>query len=339
MNKQSFLKGRAHRRRHLSVVLALAIPVALLVPAKLVTSWRPVVIGELVNHDSGAIEQPPTIAASQTELIAGFDYEYARFDLRTRQRRESAFQGITKDGAATWQIRRGTPCQLEIERQGRVHAYNIPSPQSQVLQDENDFYLSPAEVLDEPSRVQLLFRSTLLRWKPGSPQLQQRVRCEMDAEKENVTLARDGKSIIVAGDDSVSKVSTQSGRVIKRIPFQEIDAESAWRDRLSPFGSYAAYKDRAGDEHYRVVELSTGRTLWEFDAASFDRGQYGLSFSPDEKLIALPFEDKWEIRDVVSGALLRTLPALPYPQASAFSPDSGTLYTISGGVVASQRAR
>ena len=87
-------------------------------------------------------------------------------------------------------------------------------------------------------------------------------------------------------------------------------------------------------------ETRAGRLLWKFDLPTIDTNVI-IAFTPDEKTIAIARPDlrAWELRDIQTGQIIRTLPLVPATECAAFSPDGAALYCVAGGTLYRQRAR
>ena len=325
-------------RRNFLIALAVALPVAVFVPAKIAASWRPVAVGDTTSRTNSSTS---IVVGPQVVLIWDEIGKVTPFDLATGKRSSQKIQGVCKDGLATWSHTEGKYPQLLITRNGKTHVYNLPGDISGRLKESSDY----AKVLDAPDRIELLYEDRYYRWKPGIAKCQLELRCdEMDFEQADASITHDGQSIVDARNEgyrgTVAWFSTSDGRLARRVATATSARYGA--DYLSNFGSYSIYTKRVPrsetPQKWEIVDTTNGRVLWSClrpTEADF------LAISPDETRVAISrlFARRWEIRDLRSGKIIRTLPLVPNTHDSAFSPDGATLYSIANGVLYRQRAR
>ncbi len=325
-------------RRHFLVALAVSVPIALFIPAKIAASWRPVALGRIT---SAANSGTPIVVGPDVVLISDAISESTTFDLAQGKRTSRKIQGVCKDGVATWSRTFGPNPQLIISRDGATHAYDLSRDLAERLGQSSSY----AKVLDAPDRVELLYEDRYFRWKPGVAAIEREVQCKkMDFEQADAAVTRDGKSVVDVRNEGyhgkVAWFSTKDGSRSRYFKTQTSARYGA--DYLSNFGTYAIYTKRVPvseiTQKWEVVDTGSGRLLWSCPCPS---GTEFLAISPDETRIAISrlAARKWEIRALRTGQILRTLPLVPQAQDAAFSPDNATLYSVAKGVIYRQRAR
>ena len=195
-----------------------------------------------------------------------------------------------------------------------------------------DWNLSPwVRVSPARDSVELFFNERYFRWQQNSRRLERAFTVDVFTTFPPA-LTRDGHLLVAPTMREIVFFSTRSARPQQRVPLQAVKSYEYMRP--SPFGTYTLY-DAAGDS--KVVDSQTGRVLWQFGDISL----FSVAFSPDEKVMAVPRKERklWELRDLRTGKILRTLPMKSGIESSgAFSPDNSTLYSVAGGVLYRQRA-
>ena len=344
-------------RRRILVALAILVPLAIFGAAKWATRFRPVRVGVLPKQP----RYLPVLRASDRYVVAGDRTIYSCFDLQTGARTTLQNQGIAPVGA--WMVRRTGDVtgrwQLELTApNGATRAYgcgdvgfNIaPSSGARPNWQVENLAIQRLRVSTANNRLELLDGYHYLRWNLTSGALERQTALQQsdplenadDRDAESFALTRDGKRALAPVEKTLVWRSTRNGEVLVRVPLRGV---TSFRTvRVSPFGTFALYSvDMTGSvARWRVVDAQTGRALWSFDLFSDDDF---APFAPDETRIALPlrYPPRWEIRDLATGQLLRTLPlahgAGSEANLGAFSPDGATLYSVAGGVLYRQRAR
>lgn len=312
------------------LALAALFPLAPLSSAQTTASWKPTKVVRLVHDSTDYWEQ--NVEASE-RVVSAFGLEY---DLKSG-RADNAKGQILGVGEWTWLLYGGLNSRLEL-RNGDEAPLHFASP----VKLSNDYYPALARLSLATNRVEMVSQGHYLRWQKTPPRLQ--LHTKLAQTKGVLTISPDGTKIIDARETEIVEISTKLGRVTKRIVLTQTDTTTR-NPRLSPYGSTVIYQApqpkyaQFSTSHRRVIDAASGRTLWRFnsDSATYN----GILFSLDEKSIALPlFARKiWELRDLKTGAVLRTLPLIPNCDAGAFSPDGATLYSVANGVLYKQRAR
>ena len=334
-------------RRRFLIALAVLVPLGMFGAAKWTARFRPTRIGPLMRPGPGWTAW--SAQASPRYLLAG-DGHYTLFDLQTGARRAAPQQGVVGQGAWLYSFVAGKPVRLALSdggagtRQFVVPDTAMSGQSSAVLWDAASRNL---RVVAQRNCVELLWSGTLFcRWNLRSGQLERRAtllspaQTPFNGQLRSIAKAvsRDGERVIQAIPSVIETLSTRDGAVMRRVPVQ--DVRSTGKIQMSSFGSYALYENSSGSHvgSWRVVETASGRTLWNF---KLDQIHLLAPLTPDEREIALPqvARQQWELRDLASGALRRTLPLVPDARVAVFSPDGATLYSVAGGVLYRQRAR
>lgn len=319
-------------RRRFLIALAVVIPLAIFVAAKIAASWRPVM---LMHFDSGPYDDLKIQASEQ--MVAVSD---TQFNLQT-EHKEKLHDRMSAVGAWTWNWVGGAKPHLLL-RDGTQAARSYPLPG---VGDEEEWYQVEPLMRFSPAtdRVELLFNGNYYRWQARSRRLQRHIQlADVDSRLAGFTrmiaLTRDGETVVFAGTTAIREISTRTGRTLRRVPLRGVEFFETIR--VSPFGRYALYETPGQKTYFEqiVVDTRSGRALWKLKMGS--NGTDAV-FSPDQTVIAVPLAKSklWEIRDLRTGQLLRTLPFVPNTQSGAFSPDGDTLYSVANGVLYRQRAR
>ena len=335
-------------RRRIFVALAIVLPVAVFIPAKIAASWRPVAVGRVRQQ---AAQPAHLMGASQRYVwtenyyLVGDMAESKRtlYDLETgKTRLLTPHEGIASEGAWRFLLQTDTKQPRLLVREGDA------PPVSYALRSDAIHASARAvrafRVDAALHRVELLLGNRFYRWNQKSGQLEQTVKLAREFGEDTV-LSRDGEKVIVAhiySRDSgiasgVDVGTTRTGRPIKSLPIVGfVEANSAL---ATPFGRFVFYDadSQWPDKHWHIMDVSNGRVLWNYRRNSYK----SPIVSPDETMLALNWPDRqlWELRDLRTGALARTLPLVPGANAAAFSPDGATLYSVANGVLYRQRAR
>ena len=347
----------------LIVALAVVLPIAIFGAAKITASWRPVKVDTDVEgvvsrspdssiwqavpanadsdlvRQSGAVDQLRLFSHSNLGLpLSNKSLEFFNSVVKPNNG-DLDWSGVTTDGVWKWHIKWGD--------------YLIPDggQDSIVIGDEKRaFFLSEGDstpvrypipsyeisgtfglisVSPSDNRVDLVLSGHYLRWNKKSTKLERNIVLPpvgRDQRSDYIALSRDGKTLIQSVSLDIRTISTRTGRILKTLPTHGSAVA------LSPFGNYALYRTAS------IIDTHTGRELWRFDMETMESH---IVFSSDETLVAIPFayHKQWEIRDLKTGQLLRTLPLLPGVTNGQFSPNNSTLYSIYNGVLYRQRAR
>ena len=323
-------------KRRLIVVFAVLLPVVIFVAMKWATRWRPAAIGNLTGVKPINWNRLQTFDVSDRYVIVGDNDNRVLFDLRSGQLRPSESEGITQDGTALWKAVEN-PRQLIIQNDSERRVYTMPWPEVSWM---DDFSTAQPQVMDGPETTKVFHKYSLIHWNSDAPQTPKIVNCQIDLVLSRYALTRDGGKIINGCSDGITEVLARTGKVAKHIALVPKSTLNAV-PRLSPFGTYALYEEGIAGSPYRcrIVDASTGHTLWRFVGTEWE--MYLSEISRDEEIIAIPLFSRkvWQIHDLKTGKLLRTLPLAPGFKVGAFSPDGNTLYSITNGILYRQRAR
>ena len=329
-------------RRRILIALAVFVPLALFGAAKNAASWRPVKLGALPSVGA-ASPLPLVMASSNAVIVAGDSSGTTWFDLPTqRARARRSNEGFTKDGANTWEVT-GSPPQLELlQNTGRV-AYPLPAT---AVRQIGVFGAGSAraeqQVEQREGRVELLTWDRYCRWNAGSRELERDIGWGGGSLWADAAATRDGENIVAIGGGRIAFFSTRDERATRRVPVATPPGETYQPTQVSPYGSYAIYETAKTGALVRradVLNCATGGRVWSFQKTS-GTGDATV-ISPDEIWLAQANSARriWEIYDLKSGALQRTLPQVSNARTAAFSPDGNTLYSVADGVLYRQRAR
>ena len=316
------------------VALALALPLAIFGVAKTMASWRPVALTHLTYGKFGFV------AMRAGERLISADDE--KFDLQTGALTSSTDPIVGVD-ALTWRLQprpSGRAAQLFLETQTQAQTQSQAQPAR--VYELTDVYTrgegaAPlVRMRPDADCVEMLLGQNYYRWRAKSGQLERHTVFPVTESYER-TLAPDGERVIYVDNRNISALSTRTGRIESVTPLRGF--KSATLYWISPLGRYALYE--VPDEQirkYRVVDTTSGRALWIL-MMPLDNAQ--TVFSPDETEIAVPQIKRrvWEIHDLPTGKILRTLPLLPDALGGAYAPDGATLYSVAAGVLYRQRAR
>ncbi len=353
-------------KRRLIIALAVALPLVIFGAAKNVVSWRPVVAD--IDAENVVFSPSPTpgwqTALTKTNVNSvcqsgaidsirlfsrsnpGFPYpnqfsEYVR--MNTKFPHDSV--GVMLDGTWKWHIELGAyefmfgsqdfhyndvpgelkhPTLFLSEGHSGPSTYSIPLPTLSEGEGSPDMIsVSPAD-----NHVDLVLSGRYFRWNKKSTELERNIVLPpvRPDQSSYVALSRDGETLVHSVDSDIRTISTRTGRILKTLPTHGSAIA------LSPFGNYAICRTAS------VIDIHNGRESWRFEMEIVE--SY-LVFSSDEKLVAIPVVNRkqWEIRDLKTGELLRTLPLLPGVTNGQFSPDNSMLYSVTNGVLYRQRAR
>ena len=323
-------------KRRLIVAFAVVLLVAIFGAAKWAAAWRPTAIGSLNGVKPIDWDKWQVFDVSNRYVVAGYIDNRVLFDLRSGQLRSSEVEEVTQDGRALWKAVEDAR-QLIIQGDNARRVYTMPWPEVSWM---NDFSTAQPQVIDGPETTSVFVKHSLIYWNSESPQTPKVVNCQLDLVLSRYALTRDGGKIINGCLDGITELSTRTGKVVKHIALVPKSTLNAV-PRLSPFGTYALYEEGIAGNPYRcrIVDASTGHALWRFVSTEWE--MYLSEISRDEDIIAIPsFSRKiWQIHDLKTGKLLRTLPLAPGFKVGAFSPDGNMLYSMANGVLYQQRAR
>ena len=217
---------------------------------------------------------------------------------------------------------------------GPITSYSVPTNFGRGVQE-----LSPdcVRISPDKNRLEMLLVERYFRWNLKSHRLERDVSLRELGVSMTATIARDGESIVSPNFGLIKIASTKTGQSPRIVPLQGVRSFESMR--VSPLGYYALYDapGTIGPSRFNVVDVQTGRALWQFDLDSL---RDYAEFSSDEKWLALPLTQRkiWQIRDTKTGKFLRTLPLVPGAHGGAFSPDGATLYSVANGILYRQRA-
>ncbi len=331
-------------RRYILIALAIVVPLALLVPSKIAASWRPAKVAVLSQTGVptlvglGAVS---ALRATPREVVL-FSFESQNdtiCDLQTQRVRPTKNEDVTADGSALWRLKGGNAPQLLVRSDATIErAYALSAEDAEELNAmmEEGFYTQSYSVTANAERVELAVGAHYYRWNTGSRVLERNTNCDMESSLENKAITRDGANIINAGLGQISALSTESGEFTRHTKVPKTNAEGA---QISAFGTYSIYSPPISNAmKWRVLATADAHELWQFQISARDDV---VTLSPDEKWLAIARGDRkiWEVRELPTGKIIRTLPLVPATNMGAFSPDGTTLYSVADGVLYRQRAR
>ncbi len=342
-------------RRLVLIALAVLVPLALFVPAKIAASWRPVKVGHVPNV-LGTGPSQMTMRASRRYLLASDAIRTDRFDLRDGGQTVVIHGGIAENDDWLVNLRSSKSGQSELVLRDGSHSFAFPI-QGVTAFDEFGYddetaarVFSRQNLRIHPDRVEFVLQDTFYRWNRASRKLERRIDLRDVSQPVNgfreqkiAAIARDGERVVTLDSQSIEWRNTRGGEVIQRFPLAGYRPSNWTPDQIqvSDYGALALYnaRDKGGNNSrkWEVRSTDNGRVLWKFALPSTNNRAV---FSPDETRIALPADDlKWQIRDAQTGALIRTLSRVHNMRAAIFSPDGGALYSVAEGVLFRQRAR
>ncbi len=322
-------------RRPVLIALAVALPVAIFIPAKIAASWRPAVVGGGLPFNSVF---PPRVTqmrvASNAVLVDNTETDARpyRFDLATGEVNVSRGEGFTVDGMGQWQWIKSAPPQIAIGRGGATESYAVPTEIPVVSPMIVGFYVTP-------ERIEFLSVNRHLRWDKGARAPKRDVKFA-GSFWDNTALTRDGETMVSVAPTRILRYSTRDGHVTGRTPMANVSPDfrrAAWVSAFGRYGCYELNSRRSSLRRGEVWDAIGGRKLWNFERQ--DDAPTALSLDEKQLAIANRAERVWHVYDLPTGALLRTLALVPDAQAGAFSPDGATLYSVAGGKLYRQRAR
>lgn len=339
-------------RRHFLVALAIAVPVAVFVPAKIAASWRPVAIHNLSGPQSAI---PMTMRVSSRYLVASDSNFTNRFDLQNGEQMPLSHGGIAENASWLANLRAPKYGQLELSLSNGSQTFAYPieniTASSRAGLDANTTaqMLSRQTLHIEADRVELVYFDVYYRWNRRSCKLERSIALEDIRQNINgfreekiAAISRDAERVVTLDSKGIEWRSTWQNQVIERFRFTSYRPSNQTSEQLqvSNYGALALYNVTIGGNNsaqWQVRNAENGRVLWQFTLASLTNRAV---FSPDEKWLALPVDGlKWKICDAQTGALIRTLPRVPDMRAAVFPPDGATLYSVAGGKLYRQRAR
>ena len=323
-------------RRRIFIALAIAIPLALFFAARNAASWRPVAIGPVIKGDAPG--HAFGVTATEREVVARFiEARPTLFDLKTGAKQVWP-GGVTAQNNALWRLSdAGAPRLLVRDATGTL-AYALPA---QAHQEAREMDVEAFVVSLSEGELTLITPDHFYRWNRHSRALQSEF--ELDVfylTGSPYALTRDGQTIVALNTKEIVRMAARAAHTPAIISLTGL--EPHFFQGISPFGAYAWYDDRsngAPDKRRVIVDARTGRALWKFDV---EPTADTLIFSPDEKTIAILRDSPpvWELRDIATGRIVRTLARIDAAQFGGFSPDSRTFYSITPySVLYRQRAR
>ena len=333
--------------RHLFTALTFVLPLISLGTTKAALQDQPVKIG-LIDppKEDGIILGGPSISfrtyASESGLIFPTVDESKFFDFKTQTVRALEGEGIIAGGNGQWQFVGGVAPYLAVQQGVSVERpYAFPVEDVEELNAiPEDWYQDSTVVTANDERVEMVVGAHYYRWNTKTRELESNVNCDMESGLENQAISRDGKNIINAGLSEISALSTQTGEFVRHDKVPHADADGA---HISAFGGYCIYEPETNsqEQNWSVLDTATARDVWTFTLDNWETD--AVLFSPDEKYLVIGRSNRkiWELHDIKTGEILRTLPMVvgaDYASA-AFSPDGATLYSVADGVLYRQRAR
>ena len=282
-------------RRYFLIALAVMLPIAVFVPAKIAASWRPI----LLARDARFAVRSLQLRSGETALLVGSatqDERPLRLDLATGAFGVSQGEGFTDDGAAQWRWIKSAGPQIEVERDGETHVYDVPADVTVVAS-------RAVQIHDGPERVEFLSFQRYLRWNKGASPPVRDVTFG-GSYWDNVALTRDGKTMVSAAPQRILLYSTRDGHVLQRHSVIDKNAdyqEAAWVSRFGKYAAYQTFTRNSDVVRCDVFETASGRKLWSF---RHDKAE-AIVLCPDEKTLAheRPLEGVWRVLDLRSGQL------------------------------------
>ena len=331
-------------RRHLLIALAVALPIAVFIPAKIAASWRPVAVGSMkADFTTSIAYSQPYVAATPREVCMHMmRFNPAIFDLKSGQSRPF-YGAVTRERDARWEIIvEGKANLLKLYFPDLTQVFKIPK-ETHVITTRTG--RADIQVSSNAQSVQMLAGLWFCRWDRKSGKLQKEFRVlkgDYNHGYGEVTLSGDAEYVVSANKSRISFISTRDEQLSQRFPLTQFKSYYTIPQQSSLFGTYTSYWESLphsiSQGRFTMIDTTNGRSLHKFDWNTNDV----TVFSPDETLFAIGrvgTEAQWEIRDLRTGQLVRTLPLVPQTKAAAFSPDNGTLYSIKGNRLYRQRAR
>ena len=316
--------------RRVFLIAGLVAPVVALGGSiKAATSWRPVVVGRFAKSVSDESNSASVFASGHFVQI--YQDGSFLFDLQKGGLTKLPFHS-NQNGFADgflWQWSFSDP-----PKGLTVHGLGIyPAPRLSDVAGSGS-YASAVRIRPGLNLVELLTSYRFFRWNLKSHKLE--LATQISRYGEVTALSQDGETVINAKDDSVDWVSSRTGRVLKTVSTR--DTSRFERLCLSEHGAYAIYDapGRTGAIPQHIVETRSGHILWSF-YTEFPVQNFALS--SDERLLALPLPPQhvWQIRELATGKIVRTLPLVAGTQGGGFSPDGTKLYSVANGVLYRQR--
>ena len=354
-------------RRRLLIALAVLVPLAVFGAAKWAARFRPVVIGALVGKTRYYSSRTSIRASADSVVVGGSPWEWNRFELGSGTHRVVRHETLVEDGGQTLKLRADAKGQVQLlsSRDGGAPiVFDLPgtfaspgTPVPGTLGPANDnaeartFARQTARVSPQFNRVELFSNGIYYRWNLATRRSERVADLNRNGHLTSYemlshpvwALARDGESVVLPTMEAISRFSTRSGQRTSRLklPVFARFIGDVYATEVSPYGGYAFYLSKATGQPLtaRVFDTRRPRALW---SVGLSRASLcPIAWAPDEKTLALaqPLRRQWEIRDLKTGAILRTLPLVTNAQAAAFAPDGNTLYSVANGVLYRQRAR
>lgn len=324
-------------RRPILITLAIALLVVVFVLAKRTASWRPVKLAQFqLKSIQGIKSSSRYVVLTNNAADDSLLEKRTLFDLQTGQTRELAEnEGITGEGNWRWELQtKGDKPQLLL-RQGDA------APVAYALRADNVRHATAGSVTflrvrPDLNRVELVLSDHIYRWNQTTGEVERSNYLTFD-NGGPMGMLRDSETLVGADWQGIRLIAARTGHASKPTPIEGV--ESVISALITPFGSFALLNtsNRMSPKYWKTVDVASGRVLWSFDQNTHD----DPIFSLDEKELAVSMRERkiWEIRDLQTGQILRTLPLVPNAQAAAFSPDGNTLYSVANGVLYRQRAR
>ncbi len=344
-------------RRHLLIALAVVTPIAAFIPAKIAASWRPIKMGVVENKKLRYHLNFTVRASRATVVVGGGSLGWNRFDCDTKARRVMEHETWLQGRSLKLRSDSKGVLQLLVGAAAAPLSYAVPGifmpgypPGNGDNTEAQEFSLQTLRVSPSLNRIEMFLSGVYFRWNQTTRRIERVVDIGVKGKlsgvetvgPQNWALARDGESIVLPTTEAISWFSTRSGQRTARLALPLFRGFTGTTNlpQLSVYGNYALYRTQATGSTAQVHLFSTraARPLWSVPVTNVGAS---AAFARDEKSVALPQEaqGQWEIRDLATGKILRTLPLVPGTQAAAFSPDNSTLYSLANGVLYRQRAR
>ena len=349
------------RNRRFLVALAVVLPLALFGVAKITTRFRPVAIGELARTKRSYSNGEGVRVGADCVVAGGGPFAWTRFSFPSDTRRVLAHETILEDSAFTLKLRpqkAGDSAQVRVsDEKGASVAYDVPDtfvPAYHPVMDDNteahSFTRQTARLSPDGQRLELMLDGVYCRWNRGNPKPTRVADILHNGGlngyetmgPQSWAIARDGESVVLPTIEEFSRFSTRTAKRTARLKLATFRGFKGYSDfpRLSSFGTYALYRMQpfGGKAMTYCFDTTRARPLWQAQSKSVGSA---YAFARDEQTIAIAQDARalWEIRDVRSGQVLRTLPLASGTQAAEFSTDGATLYSLANGKLIRQRAR
>ncbi|MBW3637389.1 MAG: hypothetical protein KY445_13150 [Armatimonadetes bacterium] len=305
-------------KRKLLLSLAVALPLALFLAAREAASWRPQLIGKTTASHKVQISPNGLWAC----LMDGEGSEI--WDLQTWQRVRGKFYGFqdfspdSRHFAVVISNSRGAGALLHTPQ---VQLFDVASGKLvRSWRDERHFpddWLAKGRFSPDGKRFIVVTQKTCRQFEVASGKLLSRAELGTDEEPlRQAAISPDGRHFLESGA-GVKLRRVEGGDVV----LGRLDARGpmGW----SPDGQF--YWDR--DAKFNNLRLWRLRDHTLVQKVTYDTW---LHFTPDSKHLAVATPKGLELRDVLTGKIVQTLPG-PQDDPFAFAPDGSFAVAVDGG--------